>query len=120
MPVAVRKTTPVKRAGGSDIKKILNELKKQLLSIYGERFSKLLLYGSYARGEAWEGSDIDVAVVLKDDVLPLKEIDRLIDLITDIDLEYNVLISVYPVSEKSLQIGKSPLLLNIKREGVSV
>ncbi|MDI6801844.1 MAG: nucleotidyltransferase domain-containing protein [Thermodesulfovibrionales bacterium] len=99
---------------------MLDEFKKQLLSIYGERFSKLVLYGSYARAEAWEGSDIDVAVALKDDVLPAKEIDRLIDIITDINLEYNVLISVYPVSEKSLQIGKSPLLLNIKREGVSV
>ena len=97
-----------------NINKILGELKKQLLYVYGERFSKLVLYGSYARGEAWEGSDIDVALILKGNVLPVKEIDRLIDVITDIDLEYDVLISVYPVSEKSLNTGKSPLLLNIK------
>ncbi len=120
MSVAIKKPRPAKRAGSNNIKKILNELKKQLLSIYGERFGKLVLYGSYARAEAWEGSDIDVAVVLKDDVLPAKEIDRLIDIITDINLEYDVLISVYPVSEGSLQAGNSPLLLNIKREGISV
>ena len=120
MPVAEKKLRPVKRARSRDINKILDELKKQLLSIYGERFSKLLLYGSYARAEAWEGSDIDIAVVLKDDVLPVKEIDRLIDLITNINLEYDVLISVYPVSERSLRMIKSPLLINIRKEGLPV
>jgi len=120
MAVTVKKARSAKRAGGNSIKKILNEFKKQLLSIYGERFSRLVLYGSYARSEAWEGSDIDVAVVLKDDVLPAKEIDRLIDIITDINLEYDVLISVYPVSEKSFGIVKSPLLLNIRKEGINV
>jgi len=118
MAVAVKKTRPVRRIG--NIKKILDEFKKQLLFIYGEKFGKLVLYGSYARADAWEGSDIDVAVVLKNDVLPAKEIDRLIDVITDINLEYDVLISVYPISEKSFLSGNSPLLLNIKREGVSV
>lgn len=118
--VAEKKRRPVKRSRRRDINKILDELKKQLCSIYGERFSKLILYGSYARAEAWEGSDIDIAVVLKGDVLPVKEIDRLVDVITNINLEYDVLISVYPVSERSLRMIKSPLLINIRKEGLSV
>jgi hypothetical protein len=42
------------------------------------------------------------------------------DLITDINLEYNVLISVYPVSAKDYAKTKSPLLMNIRKEGKKI
>ena len=104
----------------TNIEKILKELKAALHRLYGGRFMKLILYGSYARNEARKGSDIDVAVLLDGKVLPGQEIDRMLDIITDINLKYNVLISAYPVSQESLETIKSPLLLNIPREGVSV
>ena len=59
-------------------------------------------------------------VLLDGEVLPGKEIDRMIDIITDLNLKYNVLLSVYPTSEESLQKIKSPLLLNIQREGLII
>ena len=102
------------------IENILQELKKELKNIYGERLRKLILYGSYARNEAWKDSDIDIVVLLDSEVLPRKEIDRMIDIITDLNLKYNVLLSVYPTSEEALQKIKSPLLLNIQREGVPI
>jgi len=42
-------------------------VKSELQTLYGKRLAKLILYGSYARGDYHEGSDIDFLVVLKDD-----------------------------------------------------
>jgi len=83
------------------------------------RLKKVVLYGSYARGQANdEHSDIDLAIVLEGDVAAGKEIDRLIDVITDINLYYGVLLSVYPVSEENYRSVNSPLLLNLRKEGI--
>jgi uncharacterized protein len=112
--------TSHRRTSDRQLQNILRELKKELLTIYGDRLKRLILYGSYARGEAWGGSDIDVAVLLDGKVSPGREIDRMLDVITDINLKYNMLISVYPVSEASLQTIRSPLLLNVQREGISI
>jgi len=103
------------------IEHILKEFKRRIAELYGQRLKKVVLYGSYARGQANdEHSDIDLAVVLEGDINPCREIDRMIDIITDINLEYNVLISVYPVSEKNYHKFNSPLLLNLRKEGVYV
>ena len=103
-----------------DIEPILKEFKQQITELYGQQLKKVVLYGSYARGQANdEHSDIDLAVVLEDDINPCREIDRMIDIITEINLEYNVLISIYPVSEENYHSLNSPLLLNIRREGVA-
>ena len=52
------------KLGIRSIEKVLQELKKELKNIYGKRLKKLILYGSYARTEAWKDSDIDVVVLL--------------------------------------------------------
>jgi predicted nucleotidyltransferase len=103
------------------IEPILHEFKQQIGVLYGKRLKKIVLYGSYARGQASdEHSDIDLAIVLGGTVHPFKEIDRMADIFTDINLEYNVLIAVYPVSESNFDKVESPLLLNIRREGITV
>jgi len=104
-----------------DIEPILQEFKLKTAKLYGARLKKIVLYGSYARGQANdEHSDIDLAVVLDDDVNPGKEIDRMIDIITDINLDYDILLSVYPVSENDYHSVNSPLLLNLRKEGIPV
>jgi predicted nucleotidyltransferase len=99
---------------------IVREFREQAERLYGERLKKSILYGSHARGEATEDSDVDVAVVLEGEVSAGAEIDRLVDIITDLNLKYGVLLSVYPVSCDDYANTKSPLLLNIRREGVDV
>jgi len=101
-----------------EIERILKEFKEKVQTLYGSRLKTILLYGSWARGDAGRDSDIDVAVVLKGDVAPGREIDKMIDTITEINMKYNVLLSVYPVSETAYNTVKSPLLLNIQREGM--
>lgn len=99
---------------------IIEELKQGLRSQYGSKLQKLVLYGSFARGDADENSDIDVLVVLKENISPGKEIDKMMDVIFNLSLKYDTLISVYPVSQEEYRNRKSPLLLNIRREGITL
>jgi len=44
---------------------MLRKASIDLKRVFGDRFVGLMLFGSYARGEASEGSDVDVLVVLR-------------------------------------------------------
>ena len=45
---------------------ILSEIRDRLAKVYGGRLVEVILYGSVARGEEHEDSDIDVLVLLKE------------------------------------------------------
>jgi predicted nucleotidyltransferase len=100
------------------IKVVLNEFRENIEKLYGKRLKDIILYGSWARGEGNNDSDIDLVIILDGKVSPGKEIDRMIDIITEINLKYEVLLSVYPVSEKEYSTINSPLLINVRREGI--
>jgi predicted nucleotidyltransferase len=102
-----------------EIEHILRDFREKTEKLYGSRLKNIILYGSFARGHATEDSDIDLAIVLEGNVTPGREIDRLIDVVTDLNLNYGVLISVYPVSEENYDSLNSPLLMNIRREGIA-
>jgi predicted nucleotidyltransferase len=98
----------------------ITDLRSGLAKLYGPRLRNVILYGSWARGEANADSDIDLAIVLDGRVMPFREIDRMGDILTDIDLEYGVLLSVYPVSRQRYHTVRSPLLSNVRREGIAI
>ena len=102
------------------IQKITAELKQKLAELYGDSLKQMIVYGSYARGQQTANSDIDIAVVLDKEISKTVEISRMIDVITDLNLEYSVLISVYPVSSGDYESINSPLMMNLRREGVAV
>lgn len=102
-----------------DIQPIIAEFKREIKKIYGNQLDKIILYGSWARGTATNASDIDLVVVLKGRISPGREIDRMIDCITDLNLKYDTLISVVPVSADTYTTLDSPLLLNVRREGIA-
>lgn len=100
------------------IEEVLKEFRAEVEKLYGKRLRNIILYGSWARGEATESSDIDLVITLEGDVIPGKEIDRMIDIITEINLKHVVLLSIYPISENDYSAVNSPLLMNVRREGV--
>jgi predicted nucleotidyltransferase len=102
-----------------DIKPIIGEFKKEVKKIYENRLDKVILYGSWARGTATNDSDIDLLVVLKGKISPGREIDRMNDCITDLNLKYDTLISVVPVSSEAYTTLDTPLFLNVRREGIA-
>lgn len=61
-----------------EIKNVLDEFKANLQELYAERLKNIILYGSYARGEARDESDIDILVILAGEIIPGREIDRMI------------------------------------------
>ena len=102
------------------IEQILKDCKNKVSKFYGERLSKMLLYGSWARGEANEGSDIDLLIALKGRVNNLKEIGRMKDIINDIQFENGIEISTITVSENQYKKNNMPVYLNIRNEGIEI
>lgn len=99
---------------------ILAELRTQLEQLYGVRLLALLLFGSQARGDAHPDSDIDVLVVLAGEVRPGLEIERSGQAVAALSLQYDVVISCVFISAERYRSECSPLLLNVRREGISV
>ncbi|MGD1853940.1 MAG: nucleotidyltransferase domain-containing protein [Leptolyngbyaceae cyanobacterium] len=97
---------------------ILSSLKNELIAFYKNRFSQLILFGSQARGEANSDSDIDVLVVLKPPVNAGAEIRHTSQIIADLSLQYDVVLSCLFMDENHYSTRNSPLLRNIRREGI--
>ena len=87
---------------------------------YQENLDELILYGSQARGDAQEYSDIDVLVVLRKAFNYPEEIERTSQFIADLSLEYDTVISRAFISAQRFQEENSPFLLNVRREGISL
>jgi predicted nucleotidyltransferase len=105
--------------GMSDkVRDILAELRRRLARLYGPRLVKMVLYGSQARGDADPGSDIDVLVVLQGPVEPAEEIRRTGDDVWPLSYEHGISVMCVFVSQEEYERERSPLLLNVRREGV--
>ena len=99
---------------------ILKELRRRLEVLYGHRLVCMVLYGSQARGDTEPGSDIDVLVVLKGSVHPGEEIARTSQAVAELSLQHNEVIACLFVAEDRYEREQSPLLINVRREGVPV
>ena len=99
---------------------VAQELRRELETLYGNRLMKMLLFGSEARGEAEPGSDIDVLIVLQGQVRPGEEISRIGGITSALSLKFDTVISCTFVSADRFLTEQSPLLLNVRREGVAV
>ncbi|NJD78101.1 MAG: nucleotidyltransferase domain-containing protein [Candidatus Methanoperedens sp.] len=103
-----------------DIEEILKKAKSTLQKIYGKRLKGIILYGSYARGEAVEGSDIDLIVLLDNMQNPIDELEKCSNEIHQLDFAYDTLISVIPFDLKQFNSRKLPIILNAKKEGIPI
>lgn len=102
------------------IKKILEEVKRRLNDIYGDKLKGIILYGSYARGDFSEGSDIDLIILLEYMEESSAEREKYFDVIWELELIYDVVISIIPLREEEYRTRRMPLILNAKREGISI
>jgi uncharacterized protein len=96
---------------------VIRELDGGLRELYGERHRGLVLYGSHARGEADEGSDVDLLLLLEGQVRVGGEIRRSSDLVASLSLESGRVLSLIPVSVEDYQASSDPYLVNARREG---
>jgi predicted nucleotidyltransferase len=77
-----------------ELDQILNELTERVLPVFGDKLKKIVLFGSYARGDYDAESDIDIMLMINEDEQQLRNYRHQIrDIYTDINLKYDVLIS---------------------------
>ena len=96
---------------------IIPTVQNYLSILYGDALTKIILFGSQARGEATEDSDIDILIVTKE-YLSHEKKEEFYHFMSQLCLNYNVLISSIQMLEDSFEFENSPLLLNIRKEGI--
>jgi len=105
----------------NNIRKILRELKKGLVKIYGDQLKAVYLFGSFARGEGrLPDSDIDVMVVLNGDFNHRDVEKRSIDFVASLSLENDVVIMCKFISGKKYTESKMPFMLNVRKDAVAI
>lgn len=104
----------------SSITDTLKACKIALRTHYGERLKGLILFGSAARREMTQASDIDLLVLLSSELDHAQELSDLIDLIYPLQLEATHWISIKPAAQDEFEAGKIQLYRNIQQEGISL
>ncbi len=104
----------------SQIRTLLARFKAGLREIYGSRLRGLYLFGSYARGDGNEESDVDVAVVLDDFQSEWAEIQRTSLLVSTLSLEYGISLVPVTIREWDWHHDDFPFYRNLRRDGIAV
>lgn len=103
------------------INKIINEFVEGVNKILGKRVKKIILYGSYARGDFKKNSDIDIMILtdLSDEEIS-KYSKEIWERCADIEIDYGVVISplVRNIDEFNSWLDVKPFYINIAKEGV--
>ena len=97
--------------------KVVDLLKERLISALGPTLKSLILYGSVARGEAHEESDIDLLLIVTDKG---EAYERAFDVAFEIDLKHGTLTTLIlhtPEELKRLYEEGEPFILEVLREG---
>ena len=99
---------------------MLKELVGSLATTYGPQLKRVVLYGSYARGEETPESDMDVLIVLEQLDNLNNEIKQLVPIEAELNLKYGIWPACIPVSLRDYEKANTPFLMNVQREGVIV
>lgn len=119
----IRRLLRKERIVMEDIQNILLLFAQNVRKLIGKNLSKILVYGSYARGDYNENSDIDIMILTS---LPENKIepieDALYDIAFDFMMEYEIQISVIVKNEEHFKywLGALPFYDNVEREGIEI
>ena len=103
-----------------DLDEALQQLKRELQELYGDRLRGLYLFGSHARGDADPDSDVDVAVVLDDYRSPVREIRRMSEISSSISLALDRHVSRVPLRESDWESKDTVFIRNLRRDAVRI
>ena len=100
--------------------KIVSETSKRVPELIRSDLKKIILFGSYARGDYTDESDIDIAVLVGcDRKETVRYKDDLVALSAEMDLKNMVVVNFVCLSYKEFNEKKGyyPYYANIEREG---
>lgn len=95
------------------------DLVQGLTGIFRNNISMIILYGSVARGDATQESDIDIAIVVRsqmDDVTKR----RFLSWAADMDIRYERVFSIVDIQESNMMKWEDvlPFYRNVRKEGI--
>lgn len=106
-----------------NINKVIDKFVKGVNEILGDRVKKIILYGSYARGDYNEGSDIDIMILtdLADERIEEYE-TKVWDFAYDLEYDSNFTIHLSPsiknIDKYNTRISFMPFYKNVQKDGV--
>lgn len=95
------------------------ELVQGLTDIFRNNISMIILYGSVARGDATQESDIDIAIVVRSQMDDATK-RHFLSWAADIDIRYERVFSIVDIQESNMKKWEDvlPFYQNVKKEGI--
>ena len=107
----------------ADKKEIIYGFARVLKQMLGDRLTKVILYGSYARGDYNENSDVDIMVLTTFSDEEIEQIEsKVFDLAFDFLMEHGIDISVIVKNDEHFYhwLGALPFYNNVDKEGIVI
>lgn len=101
--------------------RLIRNMIRDLETVYGNKLRRVVLYGSYARREQTEESDVDIALILKPGHTK-KMNDKMIETVAAYELKCGRTLSVVDIDESRFNEWKStlPYYKYIEDEGIEL
>lgn len=90
---------------------------------FGEKLKSIIVYGSYARGDYNEHSDIDIMILVTLSEAEIKQVENSIyDSAFDLELKYGKVLSPVVKNQEFFEYWSDtlPFYRNVKKEGVKI
>lgn len=105
------------------ISAVTEELSRNTQNIMGDRLRKIILYGSYARGDYEEYSDLDIMVLADFDESEIRDLEnRLGRMSSRASLDHDITVCMLLNNENLFmsRLHMSPFYRNVLSEGVEI
>lgn len=107
----------------NDIQEIINDFTVKIRKLLGNSLKQIVLYGSYARGDFNENSDIDIMILIDMKDRELENCyEKIVEIAYDIESEQNFKIHLSPIVKNidkfNYWLDTVPFYMNVKKEGV--
>lgn len=105
----------------TNIEKAINEFTSKVNDILKDNLKKIILYGSYARGDYRKNSDLDIMILtnLTDEEI-VKIRTQIWDVAYDVGLDNDIIISaiIKNINSYNYWLDTLPFYMNVQKEGV--
>lgn len=104
----------------AQIQTIVKETYSELKAVYSDHLREMILFGSYARGDFMNESDIDLIILLDKIKDIASEGDKYRSIISRISLKYDKIVSIIPFNFEEFYKKATPLILNARKESIKI
>ena len=94
------------------------EIKNRLASLYGDRLKDVYLFGSFAREEADDESDIDILIILEEVENHMWEVARTSEIMSQLSLACGRSITCVFASKEQWKNEETMFFLNVREEAI--